>query len=377
MNKSYPPSDDKAFLNRAIETAIRIGLVAIIAVWCFQIVQPFIVPGVWGVIIAVAVYPGYRRLGTALGERHGLAATLFAVLMLVLLIIPAVLLTGTLVDGAQWLAEGLRTGTLSVPPPPESVSRWPLIGENLHRFWTEASQNLEATLRTIGPQFKALGSWLLSAAAGAGLTILQFVLAVIIAAVLLAHASGSEHVAQVIAARLVGDRGVEFTHLAEATVRSVTRGILGVALIQSLLAGLGFLAAGVPGAGLWALFCLLLSVIQIGIFPVSIPILIYVFTTADTLTAVAFMIWILLVGALDNVLKPILLGRGVEVPMAVIFLGAIGGFLSSGIIGLFVGAVVLVLGYKLFLAWLNEDRPPAPAEGGLEPPGRGEGDAGG
>lgn len=375
MNTSSQPSNDKAFLNRAVEVAIRLGLVAIIAVWCFEIVRPFIVPGVWGVIIAVAVYPAYRRLGAALGERHGLAATLFAVLTLILLIVPAVLLTGTLVDGAQWLAEGLRTGTLSVPPPPEGVSRWPLIGDSLYRFWNEASQNLEATLRTIGPQFKALGSWLLSAAAGAGLTILQFVLAVIIAAVLLAHASGSEHVAHIIAARLFGDRGTEFTYLADATVRSVTRGILGVALIQSLLAGLGFLAAGVPGAGLWALFCLLLSVIQIGIFPVSIPVLIYVFTTADTLTAVVFMIWIILVGALDNVLKPILLGRGVEVPMAVIFLGAIGGFLSSGIIGLFVGAVVLVLGYKLLLAWLNEDRPPAPAEGGSELLGSGEGDA--
>ena len=140
--------------------------------------------------------------------------------------------------------------------------------------------------------------------------------------------------------------------LAEATVRSVTRGILGVALIQSILAGLGFLAVGVPAAGLWALLCLLLSVVQIGIFPVTIPILIYVFSQVDPVTFVLFLIWSLFVGALDNILKPILLGRGVAVPMAVIFVGAIGGFLTSGIIGLFVGSVVLVLGYKLLLAWL-------------------------
>ena len=137
-----------------------------------------------------------------------------------------------------------------------------------------------------------------------------------------------------------------------ATIRSVARGILGVALIQSLLAGLGFLVIGVPAAGLWALLCLLLAVVQIGILPVLIPVLVYVFSTADTLPAVMFLLWSIFVGGLDNVLKPILLGRGVNVPMAVIFVGAIGGFLLSGIIGLFVGSVILVLGYQVFLVWL-------------------------
>jgi predicted PurR-regulated permease PerM len=136
------------------------------------------------------------------------------------------------------------------------------------------------------------------------------------------------------------------------TIRSVARGILGVAFLQSILAGLGFLAVGVPGAGLWALLCLLLAVVQIGIFPVVIPAVIYVFYTADTSTAVLFLVWGVLVSALDNVLKPMLLGRGVNVPMAVIFVGAIGGFLASGIVGLFIGSVILVLGYQLFMAWL-------------------------
>ncbi|MCB1766576.1 MAG: AI-2E family transporter, partial [Candidatus Competibacteraceae bacterium] len=135
-------------------------------------------------------------------------------------------------------------------------------------------------------------------------------------------------------------------------VRSVTRGILGVALIQALLAGLGFMVMGVPGAGLWALLCLLLSVVQIGVIFVNLPIVLYVFSTADPIPAVLFLIWSIFVTLIDNILKPIVLGQGVDVPMAVIFVGAIGGFLSSGIIGLFVGAVVLVLGYKLFLAWL-------------------------
>lgn len=137
-------------------------------------------------------------------------------------------------------------------------------------------------------------------------------------------------------------------------MRSVTKGILGVALIQAILAGIGFMVMGIPGAGLWALLCLLLSTVQIGIFPINLPILIYVFATADTMPAVLFLIWSLIVGSLDNVLKPLVLGRGVSVPMAVIFVGAIGGFITSGIIGLFVGAVVLALGYKLVLAWVYE-----------------------
>jgi len=207
-----------------------------------------------------------------------------------------------------------------------------------------------------------LGKWLLSAAAGAGLGILQFVLAIIIAGVILHHGESGKRVSYAIARRLAEEHGAGFIDLARATIRSVSRGILGVALLQSILAGLGFLVAGVPAAGLWAFLCLLLSVIQIGIFPVTVPVIIYVFATGDTTTAVIFLIWNLMVGTLDNVLKPLLLGRGVNVPMAVIFVGAIGGFLASGIIGLFIGAVILVLGYELLLDWLELDAGAAPGE---------------
>ncbi len=151
---------------------------------------------------------------------------------------------------------------------------------------------------------------------------------------------------------------MEFVGVAEQTVRSVASGILGVALIQALLAGLGFLVAGVPAAGLLTLICLVFGVIQLGVVIVLIPVVIYLFSTADTVTAVGFLIWAALVAPVDNVLKPILLGRGVDVPMLVIFVGAIGGFLNAGIIGLFIGAVVLALGYKLFLAWLARTRRP-------------------
>jgi predicted PurR-regulated permease PerM len=317
-----------------------------------QIVKPFLIPIIWGMIIAVASYPGYRRLRRIVGERNGMAATLFTLLALLILIVPIVLLAGTAIDGIHMIVARLSSGDLYIPPPPESVAAWPVVGDPLHQLWHRASDNLESVLTTFTPQLKLLAAWLLATAAGMGFGILQFVIAIIIAGVLLANASSGYLAAHAIANRLAGDPGDTFADLAEATVRSVARGILGVAFLQSLLAGLGFLTVGVPGAGLWALLCLLLAVIQIGVIPIVLPMVIYVFSTADTLTAILFLLWSILVSIIDNILKPLLLGRGVETPMLVIFLGTLGGFLTSGIIGLFIGPIILAIGYKLFLAWL-------------------------
>lgn len=344
----------KEIVATALEAVVRIGILVLLVAWCFSIIQPFFIPIAWGMIIAVSAYPGYLKLRSLFGGRGKLAATTLVILALVLLMVPALMLSETLVDAAQGLAKGFQEGTLTVPPPPQAVRDWPLVGEGLSNLWAQASENLAATVAKLAPQLKAAGGWLLSTAAGAGFGLLQFLLAIIIAGIFLANAEASGAFAYALAARLAGERGADFATLAEATVRSVTRGILGVALIQSILAGIGFMAIGIPGAGLWALLCLLLSTVQIGIFPITLPIVIYVLATADPVPAVLFVIWSLFVGTIDNILKPILLGRGVGVPMAVIFVGAIGGFITSGIIGLFVGAVILVLGYKLFLAWLHD-----------------------
>ncbi len=361
MSTPNRAEEDKAFVNRALEATIRIGLVVLLLAWCFEIVRPFVIPVFWGMIIAVATYPGYHWLEQKMGGRNVAAAVIITILGLVLLIGPTVMLGGTLVDSAQNLAADLSDGTISIPPPPGRVTHWPIIGESLYSFWALASTNVEEALGQVGPYLKTAGSWLLKMAAGAGIGILEFVFAIVIAGVLQANARGGSIAADAIASRLAGKRGPEFADIARNTVRSVARGILGVALIQSLLAGLGFLAVGLPAAGLLALICLLLAVIQIGIFPILIPVVIHVFATSDTVTAVIFAIWCVIVGLTDNVLKPFLLGRGAPVPMVVIFVGAIGGFLASGIIGLFVGAVVLSLGYTLFLAWLNEERQSSPS----------------
>lgn len=345
---------DRVFIRRAVEAAIRVAILALLIFWCFDIVRPFLVPLVWGIIIAVALHPIYDRLQAALGNRSTIAAVLLTLLMLVLVIWPAILLATTLGDSARAVAKQFADGTIAIPPPPESVLHWPLIGEPISTFWQEASQNLAGALDGLRPQIASIGSWLLSAVANIGLSILKFTAAIILAGVLLAHARGGGHTANAIAVRLAGEDGKAYADLGTATVRSVARGILGVALIQALLAGLGFLAVGLPGAGLLALICLLLAAVQIGPGLVLIGAVVYVFSYEPTPIAIAFTIWCIFVGVIDNFLKPLLLGRGVQVPMVVIFVGAIGGLLSSGIIGLFVGAVVLAVSYTIFTAWLAQ-----------------------
>ena len=349
-----PSTEDRAFFKRALETSIRIGLIALLVIWCFQVVRPFIQPIVWGIILAIAVRPAHLRLGRVMGGRERLAATILVVGSLLLLIVPSVMITTSLVESATELAGKLEEGEIKVPPPPAAVADWPIVGERLHALWSTASRNLEAALGQATPLLKAMGHWILSSAAAAGFGIVMFALSIVIAGVLLSYGDRATDRARRIARRLVQERGDELVKLTGDTVESVTRGILGVALIQGLLAGIGLLVAGVPAAGLWALLVLLMAVVQIPTVLLLGPIIVYVFATSSTVIAVLFAIWSTAVGLSDNVLKPMLLGRGVDVPMLVIFMGAIGGFILEGIIGLFVGAVLLAVGSKLLQLWLED-----------------------
>jgi predicted PurR-regulated permease PerM len=350
---SGQPEPDKAYLNRALEVSIHICLFALLAAACLLILRPFIALTTWGLIISISGYPGYCKLQKLLGGRGGLASVVFTVVLLAVLIVPIALLAQTLIDGFQSLAVRLHNETLTIPPPPPNIATWPLVGKPLSDLWSLASDNLSAALRSLAPQLKAAASGLLLGAAGVGLGVLQFFASIVIAGFLLANSSQCARVSRGLAIHLFGYKGPDFEALAAATVRSVTTGILGVALIQSLLAGLGFLMVRLPGAGLWALVFLVAAVLQVGAL-VLIPVVVYVFATTGTAKAVAFLIWCIFVALIDNVLKPLLLGRGVPVPIIVVFLGAIGGFMAMGIIGLFVGPILLSVGYKLFLAWLYQ-----------------------
>jgi predicted PurR-regulated permease PerM len=355
-------TDERTQLNLALEASIHIGLAILLATACLLILRPFLPLLTWGIIIAVAAYPGFRKLQLALGGRGMITAVLFAVVLLSLLIVPVVLLADTLVQGVQTLASRFREGTLIIPPPPAGVENWPIIGARLNSLWSQASRDISELVRTFAPQIKAAVPELLSVSGGLGLTVLQFALSVVVAAILLANAEPTYRLTCSLSNRLFGAAGPEFQQLIGATIRSVTSGILGVAFIQSILAGLGFLIAGLPGAGLWAVAFLIAAVLQAGVL-ILIPAVIYMFTISSVTKAVIFLLWCVVVALVDNFLKPLLLGRGVAVPTAVVFVGAIGGFVALGLIGLFVGAIVLSVGYKLFLAWLDQT-PAASQEAG-------------
>jgi predicted PurR-regulated permease PerM len=340
------------YVGRALEVSIHVGFLIFLAAACLLIIRPFVPLIVWGIIIAIAAYPAYRRLQVLLHGHSKLAAVICTVLLAAVLIVPVVLLAGSLVEGMKSLSTRLKEETLIIPPPPARIENWPMVGFLLKHVWELASTNLTLALQTFAPQIKVLIPKLLFASAGIGLAVLQWILSVLVAGVLLANAASGAKSARSLSNRLFGDKGPEFEELAGATIRSVTTGIIGVAFIQSFFAALGFLVAGLPGAGLWATIFLVAAVLQFGGL-VLVPAVIYMFAIASTTKAVIFLIWCVIVGVMDNVLKPLLLGRGVAVPMAVVFLGAIGGFMAMRTIGLFVGAIVLSVGYKLLLAWLE------------------------
>ncbi len=339
----------------AIEVAIQIGLIALLALWCFQIAAPFISPIMWAGIIAIGVYPLYLWLKDKTGLSAGWSATIVTLALLAILITPTVIITGALLDNVHTLSTQLENDELVIPPPAEGVGDWPIIGEKLEALWRQASQDPKATFGQFDSEIKGATRWFVSTAAGAGLDILIFVFSIIIAGVFLTSARGSKEAVVNIFSRLAGQRGPQLTELSVATVKSVVTGILGIALIQTILAGLGFVFMDIPAAGVLAFVCLILAIVPIDILIILIPLSIYAFSEAGTAAAIAFLVWNIAVGLLNNVLKPILLAKGVDAPMAIIFIGAIGGLILSGIIGLFVGAVVMVLGYTLFTDWLKMD----------------------
>ncbi|USD36030.1 MULTISPECIES: AI-2E family transporter [Ferrimonas] len=344
--------EPESFSSAAVDAAIKIGMIALMVSWCFQIVRPFILPIVWGGIIAIALYPLVQAGALRTGLSQTRVSVAVTVLALALLLVPTLLFSGALFSGTQELIGDVQQGTLEIPPPKASVADWPLVGEKLYQFWSRSSTNLAGVLNTYAPEIKAFASSAAMVAGGVGATVLQFVISIIIAGVFMGNARGANAAFHRVAIRLAGEHGESFASLAVATVRSVVQGVIGVALIQSLLAGAGMAMAGVPATGLWMLLVLLLAIVQLPPILILAPVMAYVFSVESTTVAVVFMVWGILVSASDAVLKPLLMGRGVDIPMLVILIGALGGMMMSGIVGLFVGAVVLALGYKLFVAWV-------------------------
>lgn len=338
-----------------IEIAIRLALLGFLLYWSLTIIRPFIEIMAWSVVLAVALYPAFSLVAKWLGGRRRLAAALITILLLLIVIGPATWLALDLVEVLGTIYERFESGAVSIPPPIESVRTWPLIGEQLFQFWQLASTNLRAALVNVAPHLKPLGSSLLGAAGSAGAGILQFFASVIIAGFLLSPGPSLVEALAAFSRRLFSKRGDEFVHLAGATIRNVSQGVIGVSLLQALLAGIGLKAAGVPGASLITFLVLVLGIIQIGPSVILIPVIIWSWITMETTTALLFTLYMVPVNLVDNILRPILMSRGLRTPMLVIFVGAIGGTLSNGIIGLFVGPIVLAVAWDLLVTWVRED----------------------
>jgi len=348
MNAQSPSSPVKT----AIEIAVNLFLIAIIVIWCFNIIKPFISIIMWAAIIAISMYKPFLKLKSLMGDNQKLALVLFTVIGLAIVMVPAWMFVGSIAESAREISTSLETGEFEVAPPNESVKDWPLVGNKVYASWSQAASNFEGWLRDNAKLVKTVASGALAQAAGIAVGALQFAISTLIAAAFLGSANTIVGGLRVLFTRLLGNSADDFMKLTSSTVTSVAVGVLGISFIQSFLAGLGMMVVGVPAAGVLALLVLIFCIAQLPPWLILFPVIAYVYSVESTTVASVFAVWAVIVSFLDMVLKPIMLGRGVEAPMLVILLGAIGGMLMSGIIGLFVGAVVLALGYKLFEAWL-------------------------
>jgi predicted PurR-regulated permease PerM len=337
-----------------IELTIRLGILGLLLYLSFVLVRPFISIAIWSVVLTVALYPQYEWIVDQLGGRRRLAAALLTIIALLIVIGPATWLALGLIESLRTLSEGLDLSALTPPPPPDTVKSWPLIGDTIYQFWDLASSNLQAALAKIAPQLKPLGSTLLQIAADAGTGAIKFFIAIIVAGFLFSPAPALADSIRMFSRRLASGRGEEFVRLAEATIRAVSRGVIGISALQALLAGLGLMVAGIPGASLITSAVLILGIIQIGPSIILIPVIIWSWTAMETMSALLFTAYMIPVNLLDNILRPFVMGRGLDTPMLIILIGVIGGTIAYGISGLFLGPIVLAVIWELLVAWIRE-----------------------
>lgn len=339
---------------------LQIVAVVLLIGLCLWIVAPFVTLVIWGVIISVAVYPAHQKLTNILGNREKLSAAILVILGLLILVIPTWMMTESSVTAARDLGASMQDGTIAIPPPADRVAGWPVIGKRLYATWNQATQDLEGLINQFQPQLVTVGQ---AVAKGVGATVLgvaQFVFSIFIAGALLLYARSGYQSSCAIATALAGDSGKTYTDMSIATIRSVSKGVVGVAIIQALLAGIGLVVMDVPAAGIWAALVLVLAVVQLPPLLVLGPVAVWVFSVSDPIPATIFAIYAVLVSLCDSVLKPLFLGRGMNIPTLVILIGALGGAISAGLLGLFLGPVVLAVGYTIVTEWMALHAPAEP-----------------
>ena len=355
MNNNMDSGSDQAFQKNMMASFVQIAALVILVSYCVIIVTPFAGLAIWGVVLAVAVYPLFLKVAARLGERRKLTAILFIVTGLAIVLVPGWTMTKSAITSITSFSAEVRAGSVQVPPPSESVAEWPLVGEKLHAVWSDAAANLQATMHEFRPQIREISERLVRTIGSTVLGMLQVAASVIIAGVAMLYASSGYALCCSVAGQIAPNYGKHFTDLSIATIRSVTNGVIGVGVIQGALAGIGLFAMGIPHAGLLAAIVLITSIIQVPALIIIVPIVIWVFSFAAPVPAAIFAVYMLFVALSDNVLKPILLGRGVDLPAIIVLFGALGGMIAYGIIGLFLGAVILGLGYSIISDRLQID----------------------
>jgi predicted PurR-regulated permease PerM len=339
-----------------IEVAIRLAALGLLLYWSIVLIRPFISIAIWSIVLTVALYPVFEWLTIGLGGRRRVAAFLVTILSLLVVIGPATWLALGLIEGVRMISERLDFSTLAIPPPSEAVKDWPLIGYPIYQFWDLASTNFEAALAKLIPQLKPLGSSLLRIGADTGLGIIKFLASIVVTGFLFLPAPSLVDGLKNFAHRLNPAHGAEFVVQAGATIRAVARGVIGISVLQALLAGVGLMIAGIPQASLITFAVLILGIIQIGPSIVLIPTIIWSWTILDTGSALFFTAYMIPVNLIDNALRPIVMGRGLKTPMLVILIGVIGGTLAYGITGLFLGPIVLAVIWELLFEWIREQK---------------------
>ncbi|OUL77671.1 AI-2E family transporter [Paraburkholderia hospita] len=359
--------DTQGVLSRQLlDVLIRAGLVAVLAIFCFRIFAPFLNLMVWALILAITLYPLQVRLRRSLAGKDGLIATVIILCAFVVILVPTYLLGVAVASSIERAMAIFRSGSFQIPPPDQSVAAWPLIGRRIYDFWTQASTDLTGLAQKFAPQLKEAGLAILGTVTGLGAGLLVFFVALIVAGIFMAHGEKGYQSSVQIASRISGpENGQQIADLCTSTIRAVAQGVVGIAFIQMLLIGIAFIVMGIPGAGLLALAVLLIGIMQLPATLITVPVIIFVIVTQGVSTAtVIFSVYVFVAGLADNVLKPLLLGRGVAVPMPVVLIGAIGGMVTGGVIGLFIGPVMLAVGYQLFWRWVKDQ----PASGQRQKP---------
>ena len=336
------------------DITIRMFIMLLIVGWCLLLMYPFVSVILWSLILALALYPLHTSLSKKMGGKPKLASFIIVASILIIVILPTFLMVGSLIAEVKQLKLSHDNGTLTIPPPTEKVKDWPVIGENFYNTWKKVSDNIGQVVVQHKEQIesfgKVIGGGILSATSG----VFQILLSLIIAGVILVFGGAGEEIRKFFR-KVAGKKGDEFADLTFKTISSVVKGVLGESFVMAVLFGIVFLLAGVPYAGLWSLVVFIFAVVQIPTLIVTICMIIYFFAVKETMPAIIWSVILFVVGFMDNILTPLMLGKGAPVPMVIIFIGVIGGFVLSGFIGLFTGAIIMSIGYKLFIEWINSN----------------------